>query len=68
MKTECSICARTDEGAMCGEIFHGYKCTRPERHEGEHVACALWSHDLERWPKSGPAKAKTTNTKAGGVA
>lgn len=63
MKTECSICATTGDGAMCGEIHRGYKCTRPLRHDGDHVACSLWAHEIECWPKIGPAQAGTTNPK-----
>ena len=30
---------------------HGWECTRPLGHEGDHVACSITKHRLATWPQ-----------------
>ena len=53
-KTECLLCKRKQEDygtqVMCVEVSKsGMLCTRPTEHKGQHVACSVSEHDMERW-------------------
>lgn len=35
----------------CDAEDDGFECTREKGHAGDHIACALHSHNLHRWPQ-----------------
>jgi len=47
----CPHCA-TRMGKYCGDNDEGYVCSRPEGHEGEHMACGLLNHPIRTWRKT----------------
>lgn len=57
---ECGGVCRLHLGgeAVCGAWSDAsYGCTRPPRHEGEHVACGGSVHNLARWSEGPPTAA-----------
>jgi len=48
---ECGFCV---SGGCCGAIKPSvslYRCTREKDHEGEHVECGLFVHEIGSWPQ-----------------
>ena len=49
-KKECRFCVRPDAPwCACSSSQSGLFCTRKPGHPGQHVACGIYRHDMERW-------------------
>lgn len=49
-REECEYCSiNYVESDVCSSINDGVSCTRPDGHDGPHVACRRSDHDYERW-------------------
>jgi len=52
-ETACTYCGwhETDDTTVCPATSkrHGYHCSRPEGHDGPHVACGTSSHQIATW-------------------
>lgn len=33
----------------CAKSAKGFECTRPENHDGNHIACGVAQHEYEIW-------------------
>lgn len=56
---ECEWCVRRRGDRYCpserADEDLAIVCTRPNGHDGEHVACGGGDHNLARWPQDDPA-------------
>ena len=50
-KKECRFCVKGNNEVMCewSSSQSGLFCTRKSGHPGQHVACGIYRHDMERW-------------------
>lgn len=46
---ECSIRNDWDGDECLAENYEGLMCSRPEGHDGPHVACGMNEHPMEAW-------------------
>lgn len=50
---ECPLCHF--QGPACGSTTSDedrtFYCTLKQGHDGEHIACGTFDHDVKRWPR-----------------
>lgn len=63
-RTRCEYCGECpDDELGCNALSPGFAldngdrvktfCSRRQRHDGDHVACGSFDHEIERWPNDG---------------
>lgn len=51
--SDCRYCGPSEATSdpVCAAGDGGFVCTRPPRHEGDHVGCTAKNHVVHRWPQ-----------------